>query len=116
MILNITVEIDQHGAKLWKLNGRLHRIDGPAIEHSNGDTEWYLDGKTHREDGPAVNYINHFKAWYKNGSVHRVDGPAIINNDGSIEWWLNDYRYSKEEWFQRLTPEQQYNYFWNLVE
>jgi hypothetical protein len=114
MILNITMEIDPYGAKVWKLNGILHREDGPAVEHSNSDTEWYLNGKVHRDDGPAINYIDHFKAWYKNGNVHRVDGPAIIYIDGGIEWCLDDEFYSKEEWFKLLTPEQQYNYLWNL--
>jgi hypothetical protein len=28
----------------WYLNGKLHRTDGPAIEHSDGDKEWYLNG------------------------------------------------------------------------
>lgn len=32
------------GNKWWFLNGKLHRIDGPAIEYKNGDKLWYLNG------------------------------------------------------------------------
>ena len=39
--------------KEWRINGKFHREDGPAIEWSNGDKEWYLNGRRHREDGPA---------------------------------------------------------------
>lgn len=28
---------------------------------------------------------------------HRIDGPAVEYNNGSVEYWLNDYSCSKEE-------------------
>jgi hypothetical protein len=88
------LEIDILGTKRWLLNQRYHREDGPAYESHEG-----------------------IKAWFLNGNRHRTDGPAIERLDGSIEWWLNNKWYStKAEWFQSLTPEQQYNYLWNLVE
>jgi len=34
----------EYGAKEWCKNGELHREDGPAVIHSNGDKEWWLDG------------------------------------------------------------------------
>jgi hypothetical protein len=77
----------------------------------NGTKEWYLNGVLHREDGPAVEWVSGYKAWYKNGKLPRTDGPAI-----ETFWWLNGYPYSKEEWFNKLTQEQQYNYLWNLDE
>ena len=43
-----------NGDKFWYLNGKLHREDGPAIEHANGDKFWCLNDKLHREDGPAI--------------------------------------------------------------
>jgi hypothetical protein len=46
-----------------------------------------------------------------NGKLHRVDGPAIDMYDDK-QWCLNGIRYSFEEWFQQLTPEQQENYLW----
>ena len=38
-------EIDSSGSKFWRLNGKLHREDGPAVELSNGDKSWYINGK-----------------------------------------------------------------------
>ena len=37
--------IDIYGDKFWRLNGKLHREDGPAIEYPNGHKFWYLNGK-----------------------------------------------------------------------
>ena len=88
------LKTDKDGNKWWKLNGYLHREDGPAIE--------ILDGT---------------KYWYINGRRHRVDGPAIQTPRGSKLWYINGNQYdSKEEWFKNLTPEQQYNYLWSLAD
>ena len=32
------------GVKEWRINGKLHREDGPAIEFANGNKEWYYKG------------------------------------------------------------------------
>jgi hypothetical protein len=32
-------------SRVWYLNGKLHREDGPAIEWSGGNSWWYLNGK-----------------------------------------------------------------------
>jgi len=63
------------GDKFWRLNDKLHREDGPAIEYNNGSKCWYLNDKLHREDGPAMEYIN-----------------------GDKFYFLNDVNYSFEEW------------------
>ena len=34
-----------NGSKHWVVDGNLHRIDGPAIESSNGTKEWCVDDK-----------------------------------------------------------------------
>ena len=34
----------------WHQNGKLHRLDGPAIECADGDKEWWVDDKWHRLD------------------------------------------------------------------
>jgi hypothetical protein len=88
------LEIDEDGNKYWHIN-RLYY---------------------HREDGPAIEYTNGGKHWYFNGKEHRIDGPAVIYADGDKYWYLNGMCYSYEEWFKRLTPEQQYNYLWSLDE
>jgi hypothetical protein len=55
-------------------------IDGPA----NGSKHWYVDGKHHRIDGPAIEYANGSKHWWVDGKRHRIDGPVIdkiVSND-----------------------------------
>lgn len=77
------------GVKEWRLNGKLHREDGPAVEYVSGHKEWYINGILHREDGPAVEMVDGAKRYYLNNRLHRKDGPAIERADGSKEWWLN---------------------------
>jgi hypothetical protein len=61
-----TCTTSPNGDKMWYLNGKLHREDGPAVEHPNGTKEWWLNDKLHREDGPAVERANGDKVWYLN--------------------------------------------------
>ena len=61
--------IDENGTKLWYLNGKFHRTDGPAIEHSNGTKYWFINGGLHRTDGPACEHSNGNKHWYINGEM-----------------------------------------------
>jgi hypothetical protein len=65
-----TCEIDANGNKHWFLNGKRHRVDGPACEWADGDKHWYLNGKCHRVDGPAYERANGDKAWYLNGKQY----------------------------------------------
>ena len=58
-----------NASKEWRLNGILHRTDGPAIEYSTGTKEWWVNGKRHRTDGPAIEWSDGSKAWYLNGNV-----------------------------------------------
>lgn len=34
-----------NGDKYWRLNGKLHKEDGPAVEMKNGYKEWWLHGR-----------------------------------------------------------------------
>ena len=34
-----------NGTKSWFVDGKHHRIDGPAIENSDGSKYWCVDGK-----------------------------------------------------------------------
>ena len=38
----------------YRLENKLHRLDGPAIVYMDASAEWYFNDKLHREDGPAV--------------------------------------------------------------
>ena len=49
-MIEYKVEVYLSGNKIWWLNGKLHREDGPAIEYANGDTFWYLNGKRLSEE------------------------------------------------------------------
>jgi hypothetical protein len=111
--------VDLYGTKRWILDcdshREYHREDGPAIER-NGEKEWYLNGKRHRVDGPAIEDPDGYKAWFVDGKYHRIDGPAIELPSGNKYWYIDGKKYSADEWLQALTPEQQYNYLWSLNE
>jgi hypothetical protein len=87
-----------NGDKEWYLNGYLNRVDGPAMELNNGTKIWYLNDQRHRVDGPACEWSDSDKIWYLNGEKHRVDGPACEWSNGTKKWYLNDRLvYSKDE-------------------
>jgi len=65
-------------------------------EHANGDKVWHLNGKLHREDGPAVEFINCGKSWWLNGKRHRIDGPAMEWNNGDKAYYINGEKVTKE--------------------
>jgi hypothetical protein len=58
------------------------------------------NGEFHREDGPAYEEKdeNNYKSWWINGKRHREDGPAKVAEDGLKEYFLNNIKYSKEQW------------------
>ena len=62
---------------------------------------WLLNGKLHREDGPACEYAHGRKEWWLNGQRHREDGPAIEDTDGYREWFLDGVKYSEEEFEEK---------------
>ena len=102
------------GSEFWFINGELHRDDGPAVIFGGGSKYWWKNGKLHRIDGPAGITEYGTKYWYRNDKLHRIDGPAIIPSkycafiSGLKEcvWSLDGKEYSKEKWFEQLTPEQ----------
>ena len=97
---------------LYFLNGKFHRIGGPAVIRYYNDgpvcyKEYYLNGKLHRIDGPAVIGYNDndslgLEEYYINDKRHRTNGPAEIyyNKDGSIHYeryYLNGEEVNKSE-------------------
>ena len=74
------------GAAQWYQHGRLHRLDGPAVEYANGDCEWWVNDCPHRVDGPAV-VSKSRQEWWVDGERHRVDGPAVVTNHRT-EYWI----------------------------
>ena len=87
--------------------GKLHRIDGPAVEYPNGDKFWCQNGKRHRIDGPAVEYSDGTKHWYQNGALHRIDGPAAEYSDGIKRWFIRGVRFeTKDAFLEALADEE----------
>ena len=37
--------LHEDGTKFWYLNGKNHKMYGPAIEYSDGKKYWFIDGK-----------------------------------------------------------------------
>ena len=92
--LKYRIEVDMSGSRRYYNDaGQLHRIDGPAVEMSDGGKSWYQNGLRHRMDGPAYECFDSFrynsKYWYQNGKLHRIDGPAIEDTDGNTSWFIN---------------------------
>jgi hypothetical protein len=74
---------DKIKAKSYKLNGRFHRLDGPAYIQYNGDgsvafEDYAINGQWHRIDGPA--YIE----YNKRGSIF-YEAYYLLNKIISIE-------------------------------
>jgi hypothetical protein len=103
-MIEYTVKVHESGDKLWYLNGKMHREDGPAIENANGDNHWCLDGKRHREDGPAIETANGYKAWYLKGNRHREDGAAVEWANGYKAWYLDGKELTESEFNSRMKP------------
>lgn len=88
--------------------GRLHRVDGPAVTYKDGSCSWWLHGKRHREGGPAIEELKvGVCAYYFEGKLHREDGPAIIDSKGK-EWFLHGVRMTEKEYNTRTLTVDQY--------
>ena len=45
-----TVKVYEDGDRCWYQNGKLHRLDGPAIEWADGTRQWWINGKQLSEE------------------------------------------------------------------
>jgi hypothetical protein len=73
------------------------------IEFSNGDKIWFLDGKISRTDGPAVVRTDGTNIWYLNGVLHRTDGPSDDRPDAETRFHLYGCAYMFDEWLDQTT-------------
>jgi hypothetical protein len=78
--------IDRFGNKFWKLNGKYHRLDGPAIEYVGGHKEWRIDGKLHRLDGPARVWPDGVEDLYVDGVFYYTQNEHAL----AVFWFMND--------------------------
>ncbi len=71
----------------YRLLGRLHRDNQPAVYYHNGRQDWYQYGKRHRANNPAIIFAHGSQYWYQHGQLHRDDGPAVIYDNGTQFWY-----------------------------
>ena len=75
--------ITSNGSNFYYKNGKSHRDDDlPAIEFFNGNKEWYIEGRLHRIDGPALIWKNKIKWFYEGKEINcsnQKDFERIIN-------------------------------------
>jgi hypothetical protein len=61
-------------------------------------------GQLHRLNGPAVEWSDGAKFWYQNGLLHRTDGPAVEWARGDKYWWVDGKELIEEEFNNRTKP------------
>jgi hypothetical protein len=76
-----------NGRVEWRMDGVIHRVDGPAVELDTGYRAWYQNGVPHRLDGPAIENADGSREWLIDGAHHREDGPALIDAQGREFWY-----------------------------
>ena len=69
----MTVKVDEVGDKYWRIDGKIHRTDGPAVEWADGTKEWAIYGLNHRTDGPAVEWAGGDITWHLDGITLTFD-------------------------------------------
>ena len=65
--------------------------------HYNGTTWWRLNGQLHRLNGPASTSVWGYYAYWVNNRRHRIDGPAIIIPNGTNQYWVDGKQVSEYE-------------------
>lgn len=68
----------------------------------NGIVYWRTKkgGKLHRINGPAVEFPDGTKYWYKNDIRHRLNGPAIQHADGDDMYYVDGRRFTENEFYK----------------
>jgi hypothetical protein len=79
--------IDEFGTKRWLVDDKLHRLDGPAVEWSDGLKSWWVDGKRHRLDGPAIEWTDGIKEWWVNHKQYQTQQEHAL----AAFLWMNEH-------------------------
>ncbi len=81
----------QNNAYFVRVDGILHKDDGPAIVWADGTFDWRQNGKPFRADGKPTTESPKYRKWYhhEDGAIGRVGGPAFETVTGYREYWLN---------------------------
>ena len=94
--------LQEFGEWLWDQMPK--ELQKPIVSKDVQGITYKVKGKLHREDGPAVIYPNGTKRWHINGKLHRTDGPAVEYATGEEEYWINGERVTKEDLALFSTP------------
>ena len=66
-LLTLNVEVNDQGTTIYRNgSGQMHRIHGPAFISADGHKYWYQKGLRHRTDGPAVEWPGGIRVWFIN--------------------------------------------------
>jgi hypothetical protein len=103
--------MENETGRYWRVNGKSHRDDGPAVITVEGSQTWFQHGVIRRKnngDGPSHIGVDGTQWWTNEKGFHRDDGPAIIYPDGARriqgftihrddepnnrnQWFINDH-------------------------
>lgn len=78
--------------------------DSSVCDYNESGTVRWFDSRNnlHRIGGPAVEHTDGLKIWIVHDKIHRTDGPAIEDPEGHHEWWLDDIRYDPVTWMIKV--------------
>jgi hypothetical protein len=79
--------INEFGTKQWLVDGKFHRLDGPAVECVSGTKQWWVDGKLHRLDGQSVEWADGYKSWHIDGKQYQTQQEHAI----AAFLWMNEH-------------------------
>ena len=78
-----------------------------TVKVTEEKTEWCNEkGQLHRLDGPAIEYTDGSKWWYQNGQRHCMDGHAIEYANGEKRWYIHDKKLTEQEFLARTQPKE----------
>lgn len=81
----------------------ISRLDGPAIENTNGYQAYVVDGKFHRLGGPAQIWDENNCNYFEDDKLHRLDGPACIRSSPrDNQYFIKGKCFSKEQFDQEV--------------
>ncbi len=109
LLLDPTPYLSHLPMQQFDLNSYMNHVDMVHALQINS-----LDDLNKNFTGVVYAYYSSCYLWLVNRIVHRDDGPAMISYNGDKIWWLNGCIYSQEEWFDKLTPEQQIKALFNM--
>ncbi len=69
------------------------------VEEDSGITRttYRLEGKISRLDGPAVVGFNGYKEYWVGGKRHCLEGPAILDSEGTSYYYINGVIFTEKE-------------------